>query len=154
LRYDDHQAKIFQEGLQQRKAAALCSLYEGGDYLHLNVSKVGQGHYSHTGQEQRHNTSIHENLARASDARAKRRQNITATQEALCEDIKTRAAAQELYAQERKRLEFQLAKAQYQKVVLPFCVWQSGAKPCQWDERQRNSKSASTPRTTSAPPFS
>ena len=130
LRWDERRVLALQEDLKKRKTEAICRLYEHGDYVHTNINRLADGHYAYEGQEERMAAMVGEREEKAAQSRLQRRERIVQKKAEIDRNIALRAARKQAYAQERARYEFQQAKANWQRVVLPmalaairFVVW-------------------------------
>jgi hypothetical protein len=122
LRWDERKVDALREDLKIRKVEEARKLYERGEYIKTNCSKLLDGFYAYEGQLQRMNAMVQDREKKTSSCQQQRRDCLIARKAEINQDIALRAKRKQVYAQERARYEFQLAKSNWQRVILPMVV--------------------------------
>ncbi len=119
LRQDEERLAKFRTQLDIEKSRDRLSLSPVSDKVHDNAMKVICGEYSYDAQLEHMNTKVQDTERKAAHAQATRRKLLVSKKEVLAQELAERAKRHEKYAKERSLKEFQQAKSNWQRVVLP-----------------------------------
>jgi hypothetical protein len=119
LRHDEERLAKFRIHLDIEKSRDRLSLSPVSDKVHDNAKKVMCGEYSYDAQLEHMNTKVQDKERKAAHAQATRRKLLVSKKEVLAQELAERAQRHEKYAKERSLKEFQQAKSNWQRVVLP-----------------------------------